>query len=375
MQTGIRIFDFQISPEDRIFLHHLVDQIADEGYLTNHTLVKKVESEFASWTNTQYLVAVNNGSSALTAALGAIPRNNGRKKVLLPSNTFIACWLAIVQAGYEPVLIDLDSSFLGFDLNQIHDHILTNQVAAILLVHIGGIIDPKIDALVSLCAKNNILLIEDAAHAHGSHYKGRLAGSIGDIATFSFHLTKAITSGEGGLISTINSAIYKNLLSIRQFGKSENNPHLFEQFGGNFKMSEMQAAFLLMDLRRAKKRIERRQEIAKIYFEQLNNSRIFFLKPDQGSESSCYKCMALLPAQSREKLIAKFLEYNIQLPNGVYYWPLHRQPIVNSKEKIFLNTDAFSERHICLPCYPELTDEQVFYFVDIFKRCESEGLV
>lgn len=377
MQTNIQIFDYKMSQDDREILHRYVDQIIDEGHLTNHTLVQKVEKEFKNWSDTKYTVAVNNGSSALIASLQAIAHFSPTKKrkVLLPSNTFIACWFAIIQTGFEPVILDSSKTFLGFDLNDLELSLSKGDVAAVLVVHIGGIIDNGLPELVSLCKKWDALVLEDAAHSHGSHLRGQVAGSIGDLAAFSFHLTKTITGGEGGLVATNNESLYGLLNSIRQFGKSEDNLHLFDIVGGNYKMSEMQAALLLTDLQRARNRIARRQEIAQFYFKELNNSSLTFFKPDEGSESSYYKCMALMPGNSKEKLIAELSRHHIHLPNGVYYWPLHLQPVVAQKNGNFKNTDKFSKQHICLPCYPELTDEQVFYFIDIFKRCESAGLV
>ena len=377
MQTNIRIFDYKMSSDDREILHRYVDQILEEGHLTNHTLVQKVEREFKTWAGTEYNLAVNNGSSALIASLQAISYflPTKKKKILLPSNTFIACWFAIIQAGFEPVILDCSENFLGYDLNDLELFLSKGDVAAVLVVHIGGIIDSSLHELVPLCRKWGTLILEDAAHAHGSHLKGQFAGAIGDLAAFSFHLTKTITGGEGGLVTTNNESLHSLLSSIRQFGKSKDNLHLFDIIGGNYKMSEMQAALLLTDLNRARSRIARRQEIAQLYFEGLNDSFLKFFKPNEGSESSYYKCMAMLPGDSREELICELGKHNISLPNGVYYWPLHLQPVVTQKNGIFKNTDKFSKQHICLPCYPELTNEQVFYFIDIFKRCESAGLV
>ncbi len=368
----VRIFDIQFDKKARDEFYSYCEQIFSEGYLTNHTFVKKAEELYSSLFMQQNAIAVNNGTSALLAAFLAI--DIAGYEVIMPTNTFIACWLAVVQAGGIPVLVDMDPKHLGLDLSQVRS-LITKKTKAILTVHIGGIISPEIAELQELCKTNKLVLVEDCAHASGSTLNGLHAGKFGAIACFSFHLTKTITSGEGGLVTTDSTSLAKKVLSIRQFGKSEGNPHMFENFGGNFKLSELQAALMLTDLNRSKIRIAQRQKIAFKYIQSLDSNFWNFIKPTPGAESSFYKVMCR-PNTSRSKLADFLKKFEIQLPNGVYYTPLHNQPIVKTyglTSAPFLEADKFSEKHVCLPCYPELQEDQINYTIDCLKNFEKEN--
>lgn len=368
----INIFDLKFEQNFRTEFYQLCDEVFNEAYLTNHTMVKKFESSFSGWTGCQYNVAVNNGTSALTAALMSLQLPKG-SEVIIPTNTFIACWYAALQAGLKPVLIDIDSSFVGINLEEFESKI-TSQTRALVVTHIGGIISEQLPIIKKLCTEKKIYLVEDCAHAHGSSLNGVNAGAWGDVACFSFHLTKTITAGEGGLVCTSSENIYKNLISIRQFGMSPTNPHVFTQFGLNLKMSELIAAFLLVELKRAPQRIERRQYIASYYQSNLQKTKWAIIKPTQFKDSGFYKTICI-GSEKRDRIEAYFKLNNIILPNGVYYTPLHRQPVVQSyytEILNFKNADHFSDYHFCLPCYPELTDAQLQFVNNTLLNFELE---
>ena len=365
----IKIFDLKFDQNFRKDFYELCEQVFDEAYLTNHTMVNRFEDNFSSWTKCQFNVAVNNGTSALAAALLSLDLPAG-SEVIIPTNTFISCWYAALRADLKPVLIDIDSSFLGIDIDSLKQQINSNT-KAIIITHIGGLISNQLPEIKKICTENNIYLIEDCAHAVGSNLNGVPAGAWGDVACFSFHLTKTITGGEGGLVCTNSSKLFENLISIRQFGMTKTNPHQFDRIGFNTKMTEIIAAFLLVELKRAPQRISRRRQIAEYYFSNLKNSKWQLFCPESFQDSGFYKSICQGPI-AREKVQPYFTENSISLPNGVYFTPLHQQPIVKkyyqNKNFNFKNSNFFSEYHFCLPCYPELTNSQISHAVNTLLK-------
>lgn len=353
----IKIFDLQFDKTFRDRFYQFSEQIFDEAFLTNHSCVELVENKLKTWHDRAHSIAVNSGSSALIAALMAIDISD--REVILPTNTFISCWLAVIQAGGIPVLVDIEPEHLGLDLEQVKEKI-TAKTKAIMTVHIGGIVSPEIHALQNICKQNGLFLVEDCAHAHGSQYQGQKAGSFGDISCYSFHLTKVMTSGEGGLIVTNSDELASKVISIRQFGKSKENPHVFDQLGGNFKMPELNAAVLLVELERARERILRRQAIAEYYMRHLSQDWQI-MKSVNIDECSFYKVIS--NGRFSRHHVEPFLKSrDIAIPNGVYYTPLHLQPVVRKIQGqafSFPVAEEFCQRHFCLPCYPELSDAQL----------------
>lgn len=364
VHNKVKIFDLSFDAEFRRNFYQNCEQVFNDAYLTDHTLVARFEEKFNAWSGTKYNIAVNNGSSALTVALLSLDLHPG-DEVMMQTNTFIACWQAALQAGLKPVLLDIDPKFLGPDLEQMRA--LTGpRTKALVLTHIGGILTPDLPKIKKFCEENGIFLVEDCAHAHGSSYVGIKAGSWGELGCFSFHQTKVMTAGEGGLVSTASAARAEKVSSIKRFGRSLDNPHVFDRMGHNYKMSELTAAFLLTEEMRSSSRISRRQQIAKVYKEALTTSQWQIFWPPESSECSFYKVIARGPLK-RAEVAEKLLKKDIQIPNGVYNTPLHRQPVVQSKAT-FTAADTFCTEHFCLPCYPELTDAQIEHVIKSLKE-------
>ena len=355
----IGIFDLKYEEEFRQKFHQYCDEILDTGFLTNHTFVKKFEKEFASFSGSKYSIATTSGTTSLEAALRAI--NVKGKEVILPTNTFIATASAILNAGGIPKILDIEENFFSLCPNQLKKYI-TKETAAVITVHIAGHISPSTLDIQNICKDHKLPLIEDCAHAHGAKLNGIGAGNFGSFGCFSHFTTKVMTTGEGGSLICNDEDYYNKVLSIRQFGKDELNSTLHIQEGSNFKVTEFQAALGLLELERIDNRINKRRSLAKRYQEKLKNSNWTCLTDKNEMQSSYYKQVIIPPRElSREKISRTLRDEKISLTGGVYFIPLHKQPVM--RKYLSMNnypiSDSFSHSHICPPCYPELELEHI----------------
>ena len=361
----IGIFDIHFTPEQRQKFYRYCDEIFDEAYLTNHSFCRRFEKEFAQFADSAFSLSCSNGTAALDMALKALEVRG--RKVILPSNTFIATYMACLNAGAQPVICDVEEQYYGLCPKSLQEKI-DDQVGAVVTVHIGGHISPDLIDIQDICQKHNIPVVEDAAHAHGAQLNGKPAGSFGAFGTFSHFLTKIMTTGERGSVVCQSEELYQKARSVRRFGMNleKSTEHLSE--GSNYKMSEFQAALGLIELERIQSRIERRRHLAKIYQSKLAGSNWVCLKDSSLSTGSYYKQIVFSPIE-RATLTKELQNKGIPLTGYVYDQPLHKQPFVQKNQRDlklsdFPISENFSTNHFCPPCYPEITDEQVEFICD-----------
>lgn len=359
----IPAFRISFDPEFRKEFHEFCEQILDEGFLSDHTFVRRFEQDFSRFSGIPHAVAVSNGTAAIEAALLAI--GVAGKEVLLPTNTFVATASAIESAGGIPIAVDIEKDGLGPDPDALRTKI-SAKTAAVIVVHAGGLISRRIREIVELCKSRGVPLIEDCAHAHGCSMDGVPAGGFGIAGCFSFFPTKVMTAGEGGMVLTRDPAFAEILKSVRRFGREGSHPHSHERRGSNLKMTEFQAALGILDLRRSPSRLRRRAEIAGRYQEKLRGSSWIPIVPAAGVTCTHYKQIVLSskPAAWVEQTLAK---QGVSLGGGVYHQPLHRQPYFRARfsGERFPVADWFAESHICPPCYPEMSDAEVNRICDL----------
>ena len=207
------------------------------------------EQEFAGYHQAKYGIAVTNGTAALEVANAALGIGPG-DEVILPNFTFIATASAVLAAGAMPVLVDCTPDTYCID-PELAEAAITNRTKAIIAVHMGGH-PADLDTLQAICRKHKLFLVEDSAHAHGTEWKGRKVGAIGDIGTFSFQASKLMTAGEGGMIITNSAELERMARSIHDCGRLPGEwdySHYF--YGSNYRLSEWQGAILRCQLRRA----------------------------------------------------------------------------------------------------------------------------
>ncbi len=331
-----------------------IEEILDSGEVSQGKYLKSLEGEFAKFVGCKYAVGVNSGGTALELALKAL-QIKGRE-VIVPTDTFVATANSVIQAGGTPVFADISAESLSLTIETIRP-LLSSKTAAVIVVHMFGIIDPKHEKLHDFCREQGIPFIEDAAHAHGAMYHGEYAGNISDIGCFSFYATKIMNCGEGGILTLNDEALYHRLLQLRNHGKSLTEP-IFELVSNNYRLGEIPAAMLLPQLRGLKQNIERRQEIARIYQKGLTEISSIELYQDYPEQLHSYwRYPILLKKDADRDEVQKLLleKYNVRV-NWMYEPLCHLQPVFKDFRRDALPVaENIIQRQLCLPCYPSLT--------------------
>jgi dTDP-4-amino-4,6-dideoxygalactose transaminase len=357
--------------EDRKELLKQIDGILESGQLTLGKYGKEFEERFAEYTGTKYAIAVNSGTSALEIPLRALDVKG--HSVIVPTNTFFATPASVIHAGGEVIFADVTEN-LCIDPESVKEQI-GKETKGVIVVHIGGVVPPQIKEVQEICADYNLFLIEDAAHAHGSTLDGKMAGSFGEAAAFSFYPTKVMTSGEGGMITTDDKTICERALVFRDQGKAGFYGNVHTEIGYNWRLSEIHAAIGLSQFRRLNEFIEDRRRVANIYDNELKKvDKVTPITIPSNVESNYYKYVALLDNGLDRTAIKKDLKekYGVGLSGEVYELPCHLQPIFKAmygfKEGDFPVAEDVCKRQICLSVFATMTDEQANYVVDSLKE-------
>lgn len=358
-------------PSDRKRILSDIENVIVSGRLTLGEYCKNFESMFSKFLDRKYGIAVNSGTSAIEIAIRCLNLKN--KKIIVPTNTFYASAGAVVHAGAKVKFIDADEKTFSLDVDKVNE-LVDRNTNAVLVVHIGGIITPRIRELANLCKDLDIFLIEDAAHAHGSSYKNIKAGNFGKAAGFSFYPTKVITSGEGGMIVTDDPEIDEKSRIFRDQGKSGFLANYHVELGYNWRMSELHAILGIYQLKRLNEFIEKRRKIASIYDKKLRNmSGIKLLEIQRDVYCNYYKYIVMIDENIDRKKIKTLLKekFNVFPGGEVYDTPCHLQPIFKKmcrhKEGDFPIAEYICKNHICLPVYPSMKTEEVDYVVESLK--------
>jgi perosamine synthetase len=345
------------SPEDRARVLALIDQSLADGALTLGPHGAAFEAAFAARHQVPHAVAVASG----TAALEIIVRSLGlaEREVVVPTNTFFATAAAALHAGATVRLADVDPATLALSVETV-EAALTDATAAVVLVHIGGTVSPDTEAIRALCDRHGILLVEDAAHAHGASWRGRPAGSFGVAAGFSFYPTKVVTSGEGGMILTADERVRDEALLYRDQGKAGFLGGEHVRLGYAWRMSELHAAVGLVHLDGLDAAISVRRRVAALFDEALAEAPgITPLPVPDGCISNYYKYIAMLhPSLDRQRVKERLRkEHEVWLSGEVYARPLHDEPVFASLAiGDYPVADDVCRRHVCLPIHSDMTE-------------------
>ena len=331
--------------------------------------VKIFEDKFKNLVNSKYTISCSNGTTAIDLALRAINVKN--KKVLIPSNTFFATSVAVNNAGGEIELLDIELDSLSICPKDLESKI-SDKIGAVIIVHIGGIISKHIFNIVNICKKYNVPIIEDAAHAHCSNFKGTFAGSFGHIGCFSFFPTKVMTTGEGGMITTNNEDYFLKMKSLKNFGRDLNDSGIcVNKFGNNYKIHEFTGLLGSLECDRVLSRIQKRNLLVQRYLKNLEGSSY---TPVIQSDGLCSYYKMILKIKIDREWLRKFCSKNgITLTGEVYKIPVHQQPLYsNLKNNDLPNTNDFCANHICPPLYPELNFSEIDYICKILIKAENK---
>lgn len=348
------------------------------GWITQGPRVAEFEEKFATYTGAKYAVAVSNCTTALHLAMIMAGIKEG-DEVICPSMSYIATANAVKYVGATPVFAEIDPK--DFNICPIDaEKKITAKTKAILIVHQIGM-PAKIDAFKELCKKYNLHLIEDAACAAGSSYKGNKIGFHSDLVCFSFHPRKVISTGDGGMITTNNEAYYNRMKLLRQHGMSvndrvrhESKSVIFEdhiEIGYNYRMTDIQAAVGIHQLAKLDWIVEERRKIAMYYLEQLKNIDWIELPYEPEHCYSNYQsfCITLKDNApiSRNDLMQKYLDLEIATRRGVM--TTHRETAY--KNMGIYNLPISEKAHdttIVLPLYVPMDMNDVDTIINVLKN-------
>jgi perosamine synthetase len=360
------------SDADRKYITQKTDDVLKTGYLSQGKYVSKFENTFAKEIGTEYGIATNSCTAALEISIRALGIKN--KIILVTTNTFVASVNAIILSGNTPLIVDIDKDNLCMSKESIMDN-LSENVGAILWVHMGGFISPDILEIKSICELNNIFLIEDAAHAPGASIDSINAGNIGDAGCFSFYPSKVLAIGEGGMITTNSADTAEKCKILRYHGVVKRNGGLRGVDYGveslypsqNFRMTEISAIIGMTQLRHLNKFVRRRNEIAKQYRRTLQNIvGISQLSEQKAGINSYWNFYFLVESREKRDKLATFL-YDKGIDTANAYFPAcHEQKIYrNFLIREYPVATNVLQRHLSLPMYFELTDTEIKFIIDM----------
>jgi dTDP-4-amino-4,6-dideoxygalactose transaminase len=372
----IPILKLSYTEEDIRFIKDEIESVLRSGFLTMDSRVRTFEEQFAAFCGVKYALGTNSGTSSLEIILRAIGVEG--KTVVMPSNTYMATPLAAIKAGAKVIFSECERSNLQMDPEDLKKKI-REDTKAIIIVHIGGMISPRLDEIRKICLDHEIPLLEDAAHAHGAEYNQIRAGNLGLAGSFSFYPTKVLTTAEGGMITTNDEKLYKKATVLREHGKADHNYNIHTEIGDNWRFSEVHAVLGIQQMRKVEYILSERRRLAKLYDKLLKDIEgLECITIPSHVKPSYYKYIVFLPERiKRSDLKSLLLEkFNIQLPGEVYSNSCHSQPVfskhpetlIKDKEESFPVTNYVCQHHVCLPLYPGLKDEEINYIVSSLKQ-------
>ena len=318
--------------------------------------VEEFEQDFAAFVGCQYGVGVGNGLDALRVALAALGIGPG-DEVILPANTYIATALAVSSVGARPVLIDCEADTYNLDATQL-EAALTRSTKAIMPVHLTGQA-ANMAAVNEFAALHNLLVIEDAAQAHGALYQGQACGSLSAAAGFSFYPGKNLGAyGDGGCVTTNDAELAEKMRRLRNYGQSRKYYH--DEQGLNTRLDTVQAAVLLVKLKYLPAWNAARAANAAKYREALSSVGDLRFQTQSPDSTHIYH-LFIVETTRRDELSAHLNRANIQ--NGIHYpIPIHLQMAYKDlgyPSGAFPHAERLARQMLSLPMFPELTEAQI----------------
>ena len=335
--------------------------VIDSGWFTEAAKTKEFEKMFAKFVGSRYACVVTSGTAGLYISLKALGIGKS-DEVIAPDLTFVASPNAIEATGAKPVLIDIESESLNLDLKKL-EKVITKRTKAIMPVNFNGR-STNMKSLRESADKNNIVLIEDAAHSLGSYYNKKHQGTLSELGVFSFSTPKIITTGQGGMIVTNNKKLYERCMQLKDFGRhpgmKKNMQKAFEHptIGYNFKFTEFQAAIGIAQMKKLQSRIVLKRKMFRKYQELLSNiNEIEFIKTDLTKVTPWMMDILLKTKNKREQLINYLKKKKIE--TRIFYPPIHRLPPYKKSDKNFKIASNISDRGLWLPSSVTLTDKDL----------------
>lgn len=352
------------------------------GWLGTGPKAHKFEEMFREYKGSKYAVALNSCTAALHLSMLAIGIKPG-DEVIVPAMTFAATANAVIHAGGTPVFADCERDTMNISAKEIKKKI-TRKTKAVIPVHFAGRAC-KMDEITGIAKKHNIKVVEDCAHAIEAEYRGKKAGTFGDLGCFSFYVTKNITTGEGGMVVTDNEEYADRIKVLGMQGLSKDawkrySDEGYKHYqvvcaGFKYNMTDIQAAIGILQLPRAEKYRERRREIWDKYNRAFRDLPVFIPAPVEPDTRHAFHLYTLLLdidslKITRDRFLDEMTKSNIGV--GVHYVALHLHPYYREgfgyKTGDFPNTEWISERTVSLPLSAKLSDEDAEDVIEAVKK-------
>ncbi len=343
-----------------------IDETLKSGWFVLGKAGEKFEIEFTKYIGAKYGVGVGSGTEALHLALLAVGVEPG-DEVITVANTCIPTVSAISFANATPVLVDSDPLSYNLDPRKL-EAAITDKTRAIMPVHLYGQA-ADLDPMVSIAKKHGIRIVEDCAQAHGTEYKGMKAGTIGDVAAFSFYPSKNLGAyGDAGMVVTNDQEIADRLRMLRNYGQEKRYYHSIKGF--NSRLDEIQAAILSVKLRHLASWNDRRREIARMYSSLIKNPHVHV--PQEMTYGKHVYHLYPIRTKYRDALQTFLASSGIQ--TLIHYpIPVHLQKSYSDLGKpkgSFPEAEAHASEELSLPMFPELTNDEVINISETVNRFE-----
>jgi len=346
-----------------------VTEAVKSGWISSKgRFIEEFENEFAKYCGVKYGVATSNGTVTLHLALKALGIEAG-DEVIVPDLTFVATANVVTYCNARPVFVDSHPQYWCVDPEKIEEKI-TPKTKAIMPVHLYG--HPcDMERILEIAEDYDLYVVEDAAESHGAEYKGKRVGSFGEINCFSFYGNKIISTGEGGMCVTKDEELAGKMRILRDHGMNPNKRYWYDVVGYNYRMTNLQAAIGVAQLRKLDRFVEKKREIARLYEEglsELAERGLIKLQPEMAWAKCVYWMYCILIedkfGRSRNELMKKLEENGIE--TRPFFYPMHLIPPYESN-KAFPAAEQISREGINLPSAVGLKEEEVKFILEKVK--------
>jgi dTDP-4-amino-4,6-dideoxygalactose transaminase len=340
-------------------------KVLKSGFFINNKEVDKFEKNFSKYCNVKFCTGVANGLEGIFLILKALNIGTG-DEVIVPSNTYIATWLAVTHTGAKVVPVEPEIISFNIDPNKIEKKI-TSKTKAIIVVHLYGQM-ADMDPILRIAHKYNLKVVEDCAQAHGAKYKNKKSGSMGDAAAFSFYPTKNLGAiGDAGAVTTNNYKLAKKIELLRNYGSKKK--YFNDLIGYNSRLDEIQASFLNIKLRLLDNENKKRKNIAEYYSKNLDNIPNIIIPKVMKYNSHVWH-LYVIRSSKRDLLIKKLRKFNIET---LIHYPLppHLQNAYKQlkfSKKSFSISENIHSTALSLPMSPDLSFKDLLFIVSSIKK-------
>ncbi|MEM1554683.1 MAG: DegT/DnrJ/EryC1/StrS family aminotransferase [Thermoproteota archaeon] len=341
-----------------------VSEAVKSGWVSSKgRFIEEFETGFSKYIGTKYGIAVSNGTAAIHLALTALEIGPG-DEVIIPTLTFASVANAVIYTGAKPIFADSHPDYWNIDPYSIERKI-TKKTRAIIAVHSYG--HPcDMDEIIHIARDYSLHLIEDCAEAHGAEYKGRKVGSFGVISCFSFYGNKIITTGEGGICLTNNEELANRIRILRDHGMNPNKKYWHDIIGFNYRMTNLQAALGVAQLKKIDSLVAKKRYIATVYRKLLQDLPDIKPAPEMGWAKSVYWLYSILVERNiRDTLIKSMEEKGIE--TRPFFYPIHKLPPYKC-DQVLPVAEELSARGLSLPSGPKLSEDQIKEIVGVLKE-------